>query len=101
VPVADRSYLSFPPVLARVLHARRPACVRSPFRFSGGFAGPRESATGRVSRLYAVLATGGVHVYRRVSTAVVSVALARSTGSYGGRFAPTFDAASSVLTSTS
>jgi hypothetical protein len=48
------------------------------FRFSGGFAGPRESMTGRLSGLYAALAACGVQVHRHVSTAVVSAALARS-----------------------
>jgi hypothetical protein len=52
--------------------------ARPGFCFSGGFAGPRESMTGRLSGLYAALAAGGVQVHRHVSTAVVSATLARS-----------------------
>lgn len=48
---------------------------------SGGFAGPREAMTGRLSRLYAALTAGGVQVHRHVSTVVVSGALARSPAS--------------------
>jgi hypothetical protein len=62
------------------------------FRFSGGCAGPRESATGRLCRPCDVLAALGVQVHRHVSTAVVSTALAGSTISYGGWLAPVVEA---------
>ena len=68
------------------------------FRLQGGFASPRGSTVGHLSRPYALMAARGVPVRRHVSTTVVSAALAGEAGPdgltlrpYGGesRSAPT------------
>src|SRR6516162_9545259 len=48
------------------------------FRFSGGFASPGASTTGRLTRPYDALAPLEVQDHPHVSTAVVSKVLARS-----------------------
>jgi len=65
-------------------------------RLQGGFASPRRSTTGHLSRSYALLAAPGVHACHHVSTTVVSAALAVETGpdcltfrSAGGKSKPT------------
>jgi hypothetical protein len=52
----------------------------APIRFSGGFAGPERSITGRLTGPVAALAPSGIQDQPHVSTAVVSKALAGSAG---------------------
>jgi hypothetical protein len=81
-----------------VLHYGRPHVQHFDCRLQGGFASPRGSTVGHLSRPYALMAARGVPVRRHVSTTVVSAALAGEAGPdgltlrpYGGesRSAPT------------
>jgi len=83
-----RSRLNLDRLLGKTLAGPRLVRRALSVRFSGGFAGRRESVTGHLSGPYAALAARSVQIHRRVSVAVVSAALARSAACHDRPWVP-------------